>query len=185
MNYRRHYNALINRARTRVLSEYVETHHIIPRCMGGPDEKSNLVDLLPEEHFVAHQLLVKLYPEVPKLVYALARLSAGGSKGNNKLYGWIRRRISKERSIAMKGHTIWVDRKHTDESKLKIKQFNLLYSRSKGRTQTASAKEKIRAAKLSQPKFLCPHCNRLFTRYYADKFHFKSCKLINKINILP
>jgi len=29
--------------------------------MGGSDDKSNLVDLTPEEHFLAHQLLLKIH----------------------------------------------------------------------------------------------------------------------------
>jgi hypothetical protein len=32
--------------------------------MDGSDLVSNLVYLTPEEHYVAHQLLVKMYPEI-------------------------------------------------------------------------------------------------------------------------
>lgn len=40
--------------------EYCETHHIIPRSLGGSDEKENLVNLTPREHFIAHRLLTKM-----------------------------------------------------------------------------------------------------------------------------
>jgi len=40
--------------------EYCERHHIIPRSLGGSDEKSNLVNLTAREHFIAHRLLVKI-----------------------------------------------------------------------------------------------------------------------------
>lgn len=62
MNYQKIYNDLISRAQAREpLSEYKETHHIIPRCMGGSDDKENLVELTGREHFIAHWLLCKIY----------------------------------------------------------------------------------------------------------------------------
>ena len=39
MNYTKIYNDLIERAKTRKLDGYKEVHHIIPRCMGGGNEK--------------------------------------------------------------------------------------------------------------------------------------------------
>lgn len=81
MNYQRHYDLLINRARTRVLDGYKERHHIVPRCLGGGDESSNLVDLTAEEHYVAHQLLVKMYPGNNSVVVSAWLMGvSGGSK---------------------------------------------------------------------------------------------------------
>lgn len=96
MNYLHHYTALIERARNRVLHEYTESHHIIPRCLLGSDDASNLVELTPEEHYVAHQLLVKIYPLNRKLLHAACMMAVSGSKTfrNNKLYGWLRRQLS-------------------------------------------------------------------------------------------
>jgi hypothetical protein len=72
----------------------VERHHIVPRCIGGTDERSNLVDLTPEEHYVAHQLLVKMYPDVDSLVYAANKMTVSSKtlKRNNKRYGWLKRK---------------------------------------------------------------------------------------------
>lgn len=42
---------------------YYEEHHIVPRCLGGSDDKSNLVLLTAREHFIAHRLLSKIYPD--------------------------------------------------------------------------------------------------------------------------
>jgi predicted nucleic acid-binding Zn ribbon protein len=94
MNYKKHYDLLIERARTRQLTDYVEKHHIVPRCIGGTDKKSNLVELTPEEHYVAHQLLVKMYPENDSLVYAANKMTVSSKtvKRNNKRYGWLKRR---------------------------------------------------------------------------------------------
>lgn len=52
MDYQKHYNRLINRARFRLLEGYTEKHHIVPKCMHGTDDANNIVILLPEEHVV-------------------------------------------------------------------------------------------------------------------------------------
>lgn len=98
MNYINHYNRLIERAKYRVLSVYTERHHIIPVCMNGPDTKENIAELTPEEHYVAHQLLVKIYPENHRLIHAATMMTVY-SKSNigrskNKLFGWLKRRLS-------------------------------------------------------------------------------------------
>lgn len=98
MNYTLHYEKLCNRAKCRILSGYKEKHHIIPRCLGGTDARENIAELTPEEHFVAHQLLVKIYPTNGRLVYAARAMTIGSRTHtrNNKLYGWIRRRYITE-----------------------------------------------------------------------------------------
>lgn len=37
-----------------------QTHHIIPRCMGGSDDPSNLVVLSYKQHRVCHRLLIEM-----------------------------------------------------------------------------------------------------------------------------
>lgn len=110
MDYKKHYEILIFRARGRVLEGYIEKHHIIPRCIGGRNTPKNIVDLTPEEHYVAHQLLVKMYPrgsqERRKLIHAANLMSHGNryqNRGMNKLYGWLRREHAAEMSKKMTG----------------------------------------------------------------------------------
>ena len=50
--------------------EYCERHHIIPKCMGGTNDKGNLIDLYAREHFIAHKLLALENPDNVKLQYA-------------------------------------------------------------------------------------------------------------------
>jgi hypothetical protein len=99
MNYKKHYDMLIERSRTRTLTGYVEKHHIIPKCLGGSDDKDNIAVLTPEEHFLAHQLLVKIYPNSPPLINAAVIMTTHHteSRANNKLFGWLRRRASEYR----------------------------------------------------------------------------------------
>lgn len=98
MNYKLIYEQLVTRGQQRAqLEGYKERHHIRPKCMCGGDEDENLVDLTPEEHFLAHQLLVKMYPGNIRLVRA-CDVMAKDTKVNkywrrNKMYGWLRRRL--------------------------------------------------------------------------------------------
>jgi hypothetical protein len=96
MNYQNIYDRLMNRGQENRVFEngYFETHHIIPRCLGGSDDPSNLTRLSPEEHYVAHQLLVKLNPGHAGLIWAATLMTKGASgRQNNKLFGWLRRRM--------------------------------------------------------------------------------------------
>jgi hypothetical protein len=121
MNYQLHYNNLINRAKNRNLEIYTESHHIIPMCLGGEDHKTNLVELTPEEHFVAHQLLVKIYPENYNLIYAANMMCVFSEKNigrsQNKLYGWLRQKLSEANSLKQTGEgnsqygTYWISNK--------------------------------------------------------------------------
>ena len=126
MNYRVHYDKLIERAKERKLNYYVESHHIIPRCMRGTDDKSNLVNLTAREHFIAHVLLVKVYPNEYGLIKAVSMMCVSGRKQNrvgNRMYGWLREKFSEEisRSQTGKGNsqygTMWVCNINTNESK--------------------------------------------------------------------
>ena len=82
------YHELIERAvkdaRKRSDEIYLESHHIIPKSLGGSNEKTNLVLLTTREHFVAHRLLVKITSgeNRRKMCFALYRLTHSG--GNLK-----------------------------------------------------------------------------------------------------
>lgn len=91
MNYAEHYARLIERATHKKLDGFVfEHHHIVPVCLGGDDSKDNLVALTPEEHFVAHRLLAKMFPDSLALQKAYYKMAYGHmlpSGINNKVYG--------------------------------------------------------------------------------------------------
>lgn len=76
MNYLEVYNSLITKALVRgTVVGYYEEHHIIPKCLGGVDESSNLVKLTGREHYVAHLLLWKIYPDNRKIFHAAWMMS--------------------------------------------------------------------------------------------------------------
>ena len=47
MNYKKIYENIITNAQNRTMDNkvYTEIHHIIPRCMGGSDDKENLREI--------------------------------------------------------------------------------------------------------------------------------------------
>lgn len=67
--YTKIYFAIINAAKGRLRVGYTETHHIIPKCLGGSDDPSNLVKLTAKEHFVCHHLLTKMMTQPNNGIY--------------------------------------------------------------------------------------------------------------------
>ena len=79
MNYQELHDALIQRARSRVLPSetYSERHHIQMIAI-RPDlrrDPTNIVTLTGREHFLIHNLLRRIYPDEPKYLYAFIRMS--------------------------------------------------------------------------------------------------------------
>ena len=98
--YRKIYQDLIDKRRNHPLSKsdvYCESHHIIPKSLGGSDDKSNLVNLLPREHYIAHKLLTYITRDQDrrKMMWALHRLVHGNVNPlSSKQYDLFRRQWS-------------------------------------------------------------------------------------------
>ena len=58
--YAKWYYQIIKNASTRETLGYTETHHIIPKSLGGSNKSENLIVLTAREHFVCHLLLSKM-----------------------------------------------------------------------------------------------------------------------------
>lgn len=80
---------------------YFERHHIVPRSLGGGDEKSNLIRLTPEDHFFAHLLLAKIHGGQ---MWSPVALMVGGRVSYYKptisriKHGWASRAMAKAKS---------------------------------------------------------------------------------------
>ena len=107
MDYKAHYDKLIARGQRTLIHGYRERHHIVPKCLGGDDSEDNLVYLTAEEHYIAHQLLVKIYPSNQELIYAANMMCVkdGNQQRNNKEYGWLKQRRSELMKIKMQGNS--------------------------------------------------------------------------------
>lgn len=98
MDYNRIYTDIITNRLANVYIGYTERHHIIPRCLGGTDNKDNLVKLSAREHFICHLLLTKMYKrgsnEYYKMCHAfiIMKSTRDGkhSNINSKLYARLK-----------------------------------------------------------------------------------------------
>lgn len=158
MNYKRIYEALILRAKGRVLEGYCEKHHVLPKCMGGTNDPENIVKLTPEEHFVAHQLLVKIHPDNHSLALAASKMCVSSrmtsGRMGRKMYGWVRRRHAKSMSYfqSNKRNSQYGSRWITDgtENKKLLPGESLPDGWEYGRYYPDSIK--------TSPKYVCPSC---------------------------
>lgn len=124
MDYARIYNELIIKRKRDGVIGYSEKHHIIPRCVGGTDDSTNLVRLTAREHYVAHSLLVYMYKDTQyysKLVHAFMLMSTCSStnqlrtfKVNSRLYNSLKKIHASRMSMLQSGKgnsqydTIWI-----------------------------------------------------------------------------
>jgi hypothetical protein len=76
MNYQKIYDSIVKKAKTenRIKNKeiYYELHHILPKCLGGKDDKENKVFLTFREHFICHWLLCKIHKNYKTNYYKLA-----------------------------------------------------------------------------------------------------------------
>jgi hypothetical protein len=125
--YKTWHDNIITKAKNRTLEGYKEIHHILPRCLGGKDKKSNLVALTAKEHFIIHILLCKFTIGMAKrkMLYAHKAMSYYIKEGRNyKIGSRIAEKLRKELKFSpehienlKKSHT---GLKHTEEQKRKI-----------------------------------------------------------------
>lgn len=147
--------------------------------MGGTYQDFNVSYLSLEEHYVAHQLLAKMFPENLSIVRAAFMM--GNARKGNKVYGWLRRKFVE--SITGKNHPLYgknginspnYGKRRSQESKLKMSlsakrrggehlkgilktsQHRLKLSLSKigkpGHACSETTKEKLREQKLGKPR---------------------------------
>jgi hypothetical protein len=100
MDYQKIYNNLISTRSNQpcLKDEYYEKHHIIPRCLGGTDEPTNLIMLTYREHYIAHWLLCKIHKKIPGIQYAflcmLRRQPNGDRILTSRMFETIKRNYS-------------------------------------------------------------------------------------------
>lgn len=94
MDFKKCYDAIVARAlndTTRSKQTGVfELHHIVPKCLGGGDEASNLVLLTPREHFICHLLLWRNDRSNYRLFASLLFFKQNTHVKNSRTYAEIR-----------------------------------------------------------------------------------------------
>jgi len=114
--YTKLYYQIITPTLNRELNTYKELHHIIPRSLGGTDDKDNLTYLTAREHFICHWLLVKMTEGQArsKMIYALQGMRAQNNsqqryetKITSRVYEHYRIEHARIHSETMKGRPAW------------------------------------------------------------------------------
>lgn len=122
MNWVKIYFNLINRAkldnRTKKNGVYYENHHIIPRHMGGSDEKDNLVLLTFREHILSHYILWRIYKKDGDKLMFLMR--SGQTEESQKLR--VKLAVEANRNGG-NGFKNWKGNKHPLKNPEKVKQM--------------------------------------------------------------
>jgi hypothetical protein len=114
MDYKKHYELLINSRKERIIidGEYYEKHHIVPKSMGGGDDPNNLIYLTAREHFIAHWLLWRIYRN-EKMAFAFYAMTYMGKNQTIKSS-----RIYEESKLARREFIIKNNKKYHKGKKL-------------------------------------------------------------------
>lgn len=125
MDYQKHYNQLISKAINHPYNGYTETHHIVPKCLGGTNAKSNLVKLSSKQHFVAHHLLFKIHggSKLANAWYAMCRIGRGQEDRlvNARVFERVKTIRSELLSIESMGElNHFFGKTHSNESRAKM-----------------------------------------------------------------
>lgn len=130
MNYSKIYDALITDAKENPKpDEYKESHHIVPRCMGGDDSNDNLVKLTARQHYLAHWLLYKMY-RTTSLVHAwhcMSRIGTGQADRtvNSHLFEYCKKHRATHLSKQYSGEgNNFYGKTHTEETKRRLSEIH-------------------------------------------------------------
>lgn len=123
--YSKVYFNIINAAKSTPRVGYTETHHIIPKSLGGDNSKGNLVKLSAREHFICHLLLTRMVSDQKKLTslrFAVAKFRQSNSnQKRHVLTSWEFEQVRIAHSLASKEHAKSRKRRPaTDETREKI-----------------------------------------------------------------
>lgn len=196
--YSRWYHSIIDAAKQRQTSGYVERHHIIPRSLGGLNTSENLVALTSREHFVCHALLIRMIEGSAKhkMVNALMKMKVVSPDhaeryANSRLFESARKLFSSalrdpvldaaRRAKISKAHKALPKKTLTEEWKRRIGEAG------KGRLHTAEYKVFMSNQKSSYwakkresgelyPVRVCPNCSTAGKGPNMSRYHFDNCK---------
>lgn len=126
MNLNRIYLSIIAKAKSEPRAKkqgiYYESHHIVPRSMGGSNDIDNLVLLTGREHFICHVILSKLHPHksIAHAAFKMACINDGKyGKVTSRTYETLRQihslRVSNDKVAAAKKSIAGRGKKQTED----------------------------------------------------------------------
>ena len=171
--YTKWYFELMDKAKDmpKIKGEYYEKHHILPKSLGGSNDKENLVFLSAREHFLSHLMLVRMahFTYAKMKMQKAAHFFIANHRHNNlkincNTYGLLK----KQHSEAMRA------RKHTPEEIEKRRLANT------GKKRTEEQKRRMSEAqqklKETDPEYFNKHSQR-FKEWHANMSNEKRNEL--------
>jgi hypothetical protein len=122
---------------------YCEVHHIVPRSLGGSNDKDNLISLTPRQHYIAHWMLWKACGGVAgRSFFMMSNLGKYG-KVNSTTYAQARENYSEQvkKQMAEQPNRPAFTLEHRE----KLRQAKL------GKKQSASHIESVRQFRIGKP----------------------------------
>jgi len=204
MNYTKIYNQIIERGKTRKLESYTEKHHIIPKCVGGTNDKENIVVLTAREHYICHKLLTEIYPDSTGLRYSVFRMCHDKNHSNgmkrkyrvgSREYQRIRENMFNDK-YSKKMRESRLGTICSSETRKKMSEIG------KNRIYSEETREKMSVSKTGvsripftkahkqnmidnsfwkgkiKPLVECPHCGTVGGNVIMKRWHFDNCKLV-------
>jgi hypothetical protein len=207
VNYEKLYNDIILKYGSQTRLEcYCEYHHILPKCLGGKDDKANMIYVSGRVHVLLHWILCKIHPTNRKILHAFQAMTMFNGKQERILntniiesarkynvlsrIGTTRSQETKEKiSKSMSGRT------KNEETKRKIGEATKKYRQKHKFTHSQETKEKLRKSHTGQikneetkrkigdslrgkkkQKVTCPHCFKVGGIPQMKQWHFDNCK---------
>lgn len=199
------YFSIIERSKSRIINEYTEKHHIVPRCLGGNDDDDNIAVLTGREHFICHRLLTKMVSGRAKFQMDKAALMMLFGHGDGR-YKPSSRTIQKLReAAAISTSKMSLGKpKHSDETKRRIgdahrgkrrgpmsdEQKRIRSETQKGRTSprkgrkfpdtkrvhSLESREKMSNSHSVREMVSCENCGKTLQRASYSRWHGDACR---------
>lgn len=196
------YYKIINNAKQRILVSGKNKHHIVPRCMGGNNDSSNLVDLTYREHFICHRLLIKIVDSQfkSKMVYAAWQQSrsakSNGTLITSRTFAKLKEELSQSytgrkripfseewknnMSESKKGNKNYMfNKRHTTDSIEKMSANRIGKCVGKDNpffNKTHSPEVIANIVKSNTTAHDCPHCGKSGKSNSMKRWHFDNCR---------
>ena len=204
--YTKWYESIIAQAQQRVNQEaYVETHHIIPKSLGGTNSLDNLVALTAKEHFICHRLLPKMTTGKAKhsMSYAVWQMTMLSNRPRHTItsrtYDALKKQLSESRKgIPLSEETKQKMRKPKSEehkknisnakknpsesTRLKLSLARTAQTGLQKRSEDTKLKMSAWQKGIPKPTVACEHCAKLVSKLNHIRWHGNNCKFKDTSN---
>lgn len=162
---------------------YYEVHHIIPKYMGGSNEKTNLVLLTAREHLLAHWLLTRFLTGSNRYKAKMAVAAFLMNKDGRKLT--IRQMASVKKANAEASSKRWTENNPSTLEKNREASSIRTTARMTGlaaqgkhpkQSDTQREAESERCSKRNKVKKTCSHCGTEANSGNFGKYHGVKCE---------